>query len=142
MRLYDEFVKGSFAAVSVSALANDIESDHPLFFMYVEDIYGETDFGFEETIYIEYDDSIKDTPVDFDQYLLIINKTDKTYLNKKVYKCTLAVPYEDFYDIGEYSFTHTLKATGEEVTLKIKDELWSTEFIWVFKYLALKYGIN
>ncbi|MBE6730296.1 MAG: hypothetical protein E7564_01245 [Ruminococcaceae bacterium] len=141
-RLHDEFIKDSFAAVSVVALENEEGSGHPFEFMYVEDIYSETGFGFEETIYIEYDDSIKDAPVDRTQYLLVIHKTDKTYLDKEVYKCTLAVPYEDFYNIGEFTFTHTLKDSGEEVTLKIKDELWSTKFIFVFQYLALKYGIK
>ncbi|MBP3323135.1 MAG: hypothetical protein J6M16_02975 [Clostridia bacterium] len=142
MRLYDEFIKDSFAAVSVAALENEEGNGHPFEFMYIEDIYGETGFGFEETVYIEYDEAIKDSPVDRTQYLLVIYKTDKTYLDKEVYKCTLAVPYEDFYNIGEFSFSHILKSSGEEVTLKIKDELWSTDFIYVFNYLALKYGIK
>ena len=142
LRLYDEFIKDSFAAVSVAAFENEEGSGHPFEFMYIEDIYGETGFGFEETVYIEYDEAIKDSPVDRTQYLLVIYKTDKTYLDKEVYKCTLAVPYEDFYNIGEFSFSHILKSSGEEVTLKIKDELWSTDFTYVFSYLALKNGIK
>ena len=147
-RIYESFVKSSCAAVSVSY--REVWDDNsPIAFFYIEDFYGDVPVKQEENLYLASDPNLKSTLKKDVQYLLILEETGETYLSKPLYKCTLAIPFDIFYEAGKFTFIHnatppdSADITNYECTISFTEEYGDVlDIARVFRYLAIKYGYS
>ena len=80
---------------------------------------------------------------------MILEETGETYLSKPLYKCTLAIPFDIFYEAGKFTFIHnatppdSADITNYECTISFTEEYGDVlDIARVFRYLAIKYGYS